>query len=51
MTLVDIETVISWLYENIERYDLDFDVKDFDVRNWYDLRNDLRALTEKEGKK
>jgi hypothetical protein len=51
MTLVNIETVIAWLYDNLERYDLHFDLQDFDVRNWYDLRQDLRALAEKEGEK
>jgi hypothetical protein len=51
MTLVDIETVIDWLYNNLERYDLEFDMEDFHVRNWYDLRNDLRTMSIKEGEK
>jgi hypothetical protein len=51
MALIDIETVITWLYDNIPRYDLEFDVEDedFPVRTWYDLRKDLRTLAEKEG--
>jgi uncharacterized protein YPO0396 len=51
MTLVDIETVIDWLYNNLERYDLEVDIKDIELRNWYDLRIDLRAMSIKEGEK
>ena len=51
MPLVDIETVIDWLYNNLERYDLEFDIKDIELRNWYDLRIDLRAMAKEEGEK
>lgn len=47
MTLVDIETIISWLYDNIERYDLHDETEDYPLRNWLDFKKDLRALAEK----
>jgi hypothetical protein len=52
MTLIDIEDIITWLYDNLDHYDLLFDSEDpdFPVRNWRDLRIDLRQFAkEKEG--
>jgi len=49
MTLVDIEAVINWLDENIERYDIEMgDAEDMPVRTFYDLKIDLRKWAEKE---
>ena len=43
MTLVDIESVIDWLNENIDFYDIEMgDVIDSPVRTFYDLKIDLR---------
>jgi len=54
MTLVDIESVIRWLDDNIERYDIEMgDTRYSDIRTFYDLKVDLRkwAEEEKEGEK
>jgi hypothetical protein len=48
MSLVDIESVIKWLDENIDRYDIEMgDVKSTEVRTFYDLKIDLQKWAEK----
>ena len=52
MTLVDIEAVIKWLDENIDRYDIEMgDAENMPVRTFYDLKVDMRKWAEKEGEK
>lgn len=47
MTLVDIEAVIKWLDENIDRYDIEMgDAEYMPVRTFYDLKIDLRKWAE-----
>jgi hypothetical protein len=52
MTLVDIEAVITWLWENIDRYAIEMgDAEGYPVRTFFDLKKDLREWAEKEDKK
>ena len=48
MTLVDIEAVIDWLNENIDRYDIESgDAEYSDIRTFYNLKIDLQKWAEK----
>ena len=50
MTLVDIESVIRWLDENIGSYDIEMgDAEDMPVRTFFDLKVDMRKWAGKEG--
>ena len=52
MTLVDIETIIKWLDENIDRYNIEMgNAQGYPVRTFYDLKIDLQTWAEKEGEK